>query len=72
MKKVKNIKLELNGKPDGEEAYCSLKALASVDSKIQNKLSFWSEMSKQLDYYFIIGDNIDEVISGYRTLTGKA
>jgi alpha-D-xyloside xylohydrolase len=29
-------------------------------------------MSKQLDYYFIIGNNIDEVISGYRTFTGKA
>jgi alpha-D-xyloside xylohydrolase len=29
-------------------------------------------MSKQLDYYFIFGNNIDEVISGYRTLTGKA
>ena len=29
-------------------------------------------MSKQLDYYFIYGNNIDDVISGYRTLTGKA
>jgi alpha-D-xyloside xylohydrolase len=29
-------------------------------------------MSKQLDYYFIFGNNIDEIISGYRTLTGKA
>jgi len=49
-----------------------LRALAPVDKKTQNKLSFWSEMSKQLDYYFILGNNIDEVISGYRTLTGKA
>lgn len=29
-------------------------------------------MSKQLDYYFVAGENMDEVISGYRTLTGKA
>ena len=29
-------------------------------------------MTKQLDYYFVAGDNMDDVISGYRTLTGKA
>ena len=29
-------------------------------------------MSKDMDYYFIAGQNADEVISGYRTLTGKA
>ena len=29
-------------------------------------------MSPDMDYYFIAGQNLDEVISGYRTLTGKA
>ena len=29
-------------------------------------------MSPDMDYYFIAGKNMDEVISGYRTLTGKA
>jgi len=29
-------------------------------------------MSQDMDYYFISGGNLDEVISGYRTLTGKA
>ena len=29
-------------------------------------------MSRDMDYYFIAGQNMDEVISGYRTLTGKA
>ena len=29
-------------------------------------------MSPDMDYYFITGQNLDEVISGYRTLTGKA
>ena len=70
--KGKKYKIRIEWKPDGAESYCGLSALAPVDSKIQNKLSFWSEMSKQLDYYFISGNNIDEVISGYRTLTGKA
>jgi alpha-D-xyloside xylohydrolase len=26
----------------------------------------------QLDYYFIAGDNLDDIISGFRSLTGKA
>jgi alpha-D-xyloside xylohydrolase len=34
--------------------------------------SFWSDMGDNIDYYFIGGQNIDHVISGYRTLTGKA
>lgn len=32
----------------------------------------YSEASEELDYYFIIGDSFDEIIHGYRTLTGKA
>mgnify|MGYP001824053176 FL=1 len=34
--------------------------------------SFWSEVADQVDYYFIAGNNMDEVIDGYRTLTGVA
>ncbi len=28
--------------------------------------------AEELDYYFIYGSNLDEVVSGYRTLSGKA
>ena len=34
--------------------------------------SLWSDMGSNLDYYFVYGENMDTVISGYRTLTGKA
>jgi alpha-D-xyloside xylohydrolase len=34
--------------------------------------SFWSDMGDNIDYYFVYGKNMDEVISGYRQLTGKA
>lgn len=30
------------------------------------------DLVEQLDYYFIVGENVDEIISGYRQLTGKA
>jgi alpha-D-xyloside xylohydrolase len=68
----KKHKLRVEWMPDGTVSYMSLKALSPVPEKEQNKLSFWSEMGKQLDYYFIRGNNADQVISGYRTVTGKA
>ncbi len=65
-------KIRLEWRPDGGVSYIGLKALSPVDPAEQNKLSLWSEMANQLDYYFIKGNNMDEVISGYRTVTGKA
>lgn len=34
--------------------------------------SLWSDIGNNIDYYFISGNNMDEVISGYRKLTGAA
>jgi alpha-D-xyloside xylohydrolase len=34
--------------------------------------SLWSDMGNNIDYYFVNGKNMDDVISGYRELTGKA
>ncbi len=65
-------KIKLEWKPDGGVSYIGLKALSPVQPAEQNKLSLWSEMGDQLDYYFIKGDKIDEVIAGYRKITGKA
>ena len=64
--------LKVEWKPDGDVSYCSLRVYDVVDPKEQAKHQWWSEMTKQMDWYFIAGDDIDEVISGYRTLTGKA
>jgi alpha-D-xyloside xylohydrolase len=33
---------------------------------------FWSDIGNNIDYYFVHGKNMDEIISGYRELTGKA
>ncbi len=35
-------------------------------------MELWSEVGDGIDYYFIAGKNIDEIISGYRILTGQA
>jgi len=34
--------------------------------------SVWSEVGDGIDYYFIYGPEIDQVIAGYRALTGRA
>ena len=72
MEAGKKYRFRLEWTPDGGEAYCGLRAYAPVADEEQQKLSLFSEMSKQLDYYFVDGDNADDVISGYRQLTGKA
>ncbi|MGL1958454.1 MAG: DUF5110 domain-containing protein [Colwellia sp.] len=38
----------------------------------QYSLSFASESGKAIDYYFVAGENADEIIAGYRQLTGKS
>jgi len=68
----KRVPLRVEWEPDGGESFISLKALDPVPEKDQNRLSLWSEMGNQIDYYFIRGENMDEVISGYRTVTGKS
>ena len=38
----------------------------------ENGTSLWSDMGDNIDYYFVKGENMDKVISGYRYLTGTA
>lgn len=66
------IPIRIEWKPDGEVSYCGLRANAPSSEEEQAKLSVWSEMSPDMDYYFIAGKDIDDVIAGYRKLTGKA
>ena len=72
LEKGKQYDIRLEWKPDGGISYIGLKVLSPRSPEMQGNLSLSSEMGNQIDYYFIKGDNIDEVISGYRTLTGKA
>lgn len=64
--------IRIEWQPDGDVSYCGLRVAAPRSEAEKNQLSIWSEISPDMDYYFIAGQNLDEVISGYRTLTGKA
>jgi len=72
MEEKKRVQLRIEWQPDGGEAYCGLRVAEPRSTEERGKLSVWSEMAKDMDYYFIAGENLDQVISGYRTLTGKA
>ncbi len=55
-----------------EGGYLSLKWLSPLSPVDQGNLSLYSKVGKQINYYFIKGDNLDQVIGNYRELTGKA
>jgi len=70
--KGKRYPIRIEWLPDGDESFIALKWLSPLSDKEKQQFAFDSEAGKQLDYYFISGSNIDQVISGYRTITGKA
>ena len=64
--------LRIEWQPDGGESYCGLRVAEPRSAHDREALTVWCEMAKDMDYYFIAGRNLDEVIGGYRTLTGRA
>lgn len=72
MSKGKKYPIKIEWIPDGVESYIALKALKPKSKEAFNTLSICSEASSQLDYYFVYGQNSDDVIAGYREITGKA
>lgn len=70
MKAGEKHSIKIEWMPDG--GYMAVKHLDPLPEKEQQQLSLWSEVGDRLDYYFIKGSNADEVIAGYRQLTGKA
>ncbi|MGZ5247900.1 MAG: TIM-barrel domain-containing protein, partial [Flavitalea sp.] len=72
MEKGKKVPVKIEWMPEGNESYLSVKWLDPVPANSKDLFGFSSEAGQQVDYYFIHGKNMDDVIGGYRTLTGKA
>lgn len=72
MTKGKKRHVKLEWYPDGGVSYIGLKFLEPVAPEKQEKVSFYSEMGDVIRYYFMTGDSMDDIISDYRTVTGKA
>ena len=72
MREGEKTPLRIEWQPDGSVSYCGLRVAKSRSEEERKQLTIWSEMAQDMDYYFIAGASMDEVISGYRLLTGRA
>ncbi|WP_282456259.1 TIM-barrel domain-containing protein [Chitinophaga sedimenti] len=63
--------LKIEWIPESAQSFFSFKWLGP-SRDLKDKMSLSSEAAEKIDYYFVYGKQLDEVISGYRTLTGKA
>jgi alpha-D-xyloside xylohydrolase len=70
--KNKKYSIRIEWLPDADESFIALKWLSPLSQEQKEKYAFDSESGNQLDYYFVYGKNADDVISGYRSITGKA
>ena len=64
------VPVKVQWDPDGDVSYIGLRVAPLYEG--QDRLTFSSEFEPSLDCYFIAGDTYDNIIHGYRTLTGKA
>jgi alpha-D-xyloside xylohydrolase len=70
MEAGKRYSIKIEWVPNG--GFIGLKHLSPEKELYKNSLSLYSEVADEIDYYFIYGDNLDQVIQGYREITGKA
>lgn len=71
VKKGEQHKIKIEWNPDGG-AYLGVRHLDPLPEDEQKRLTLSSEVADAINYYFVKGDNADDVIHGYRVLTGKA
>ncbi len=64
------VELRIEWEPNA--GYLALFHHDPLPAEERNSLTFTSEAGHGLDYYVVTGEDMDGVISGYRTLTGKA
>ncbi len=72
IEKSKRSEVKIEWIPDGGESYVSASFLPPAPLEDEHTFSFISSAGSQIDYYFVKGNSPDEVVKGYRELTGKA
>ena len=68
----KKAQLRIEWQPDGGESYCGLRVAEPRSVYDREALTIWCEMARDMDYYFIAGQSMDDVISGPVPTSGKA
>ncbi|WP_079717257.1 TIM-barrel domain-containing protein [Parapedobacter luteus] len=72
MEAGKRYAIRMEWLPDGGQSYFGVQWQRPLSNSDQTRFSFDSEAGDGVDYYFIAGEDMDEVIGGYRHLTGRA
>ena len=70
MEQGKKYQIKIEWIPD--DGYIGLKFLPPTKEDFEHNMSLYSEVGDQIDYYFIHGKSIDDIIHGYRVITGEA
>jgi len=70
MKAGEPVRFKLEWIPEG--GYIALLHNDPLPDAERHSITFTSDVGRAVDYYFIAGDSQDDVIAGYRELTGKA
>lgn len=70
--KGRKTPIRIEWQPDGNVSYCGLRVALPMPEEAQQRVSLWAEMDKDMDYYVIAAKQMDDIIKGYRQLTGKA
>jgi len=70
MEAGKPVKIRIEWIPN--DGYIALLHNDPLPAAERHSLTFTSESGRAVDYYFVAGASQDEVIAGYRQLTGKA
>jgi alpha-D-xyloside xylohydrolase len=70
MEAGKPVKLRIEWIPN--DGYIALLHNDPLPDAERHSLTFTSESGRAVDYYFVAGQSQDEVVAGYRQLTGKA
>lgn len=71
MEAGKKVTFKAEWKNEGV-AYLRFLHLDPLPEDERHELSLHSDVAKAIDYYYIAGQNMDDVIAGYRSLTGTA
>lgn len=70
MKAGTRHKVKVEWEPN--DGYIALLHNNPIPAAEQKSLTLTSDVAHAVDYYFVAGENLDQVVSGYRDLTGKA
>ncbi|MGG9960909.1 TIM-barrel domain-containing protein [Ferruginibacter sp. SUN106] len=71
LSKDKKTAVKIEWIPDGGESFMSVKVMEPMTAQQKKIYQFQSEAGDNINYYFVYGKTYDEIISGYRRLTGK-